>query len=160
MDRVGGGAGYSGNGPPWQIRVGAGMDGARALVRWQDARAMDIERVFGIGDGTPPDLSGLVVNHTKGSSQYDISLQNIAEALAVQVYSRFINHSVGSGTGYLNPDVELSGWTEQITHTVQPTGVLTTEASMRPQPIEISFLSLLDASTRAILMKLPHVEKQ
>lgn len=148
------------NGPIWQIRVGAGMDGGKALVRWVDDRALDIERIFGLGDGTPPNLEGLVANHSKSGNKYDISLQKVAEALAAQVYSRFVDHPIGSAAGYLNPDVTIGGWTEQVTHTVQPNGVMTTDAVMRPQPVEINFTSLLDSSTRAVLLKLPHVERQ
>lgn len=152
------------NGPTWQVRVGAGMDGAKALVRWEDDRAEDIEKLFGIGlvdEADAPNLSGLVTNHdSAGPTGYAISLTQIAYAIAAQIYSRFIDTYEGQGESYITPDIQMGGMLEQVTHKVLSDGQITTHASMRPQPMEVNLLSLLDSSTRAILLKLPHVERQ
>ena len=148
-------------GPTWQIRVGAGMDGAKALVRWLDSRAVDIEALFGIGD-KEPNLAGLVMNHDVAdtSTSKEISLTEIAQSLAAQVYSRFIDGYQGFGVGYMNPDVKPGGRVAHVSHTLTPKGEMYTELQMHESAPEIPYLSMLDSSTRAVLLKLPHVERQ
>lgn len=148
-------------GPTWQVRVGPGMDGAKALVRWSDERATDIEAIFGIGDKVP-DLSNLVMNHiTNGPPKQDaISLQEIANALAAQIYARFADHFEGSGSADMNPDVELGGYVGGVTQELSTRGELTTTVAMKEMLPDLNLMSLLDSSTRAILLKLPHVDRQ
>lgn len=148
-------------GPTWQVRVGAGMDGVRALVRWADDRATDIEAIFGIGDKAP-DFSGLVVNHDTGGSakQPAISLQEFANGVAAQIYARFADHQEGSGEADVNTDVELGGWVASVTHALGTNGTITTAVTMKQMLADMNLYSLFDASTRAILMKLPHVDRQ
>lgn len=148
-------------GPTWQVRVGPGMEGAKALVAWADNRAVDIESIFGIGDALP-NLKGLVVNAEEVNlpGGKAINLNELAKSLAAQIWSRFHDHMEGSGTAKHNPDIAPTGWTGAVAHSLTPTGELITTLNMMGQIQETNLSSLLDSSTRAILMKLPHVDRQ
>jgi hypothetical protein len=148
-------------GPTWQVRVGPGMEGAKALIAWFDDRAPDIEAIFGIGD-FPPDLRGIAINADAVSAPKGavININELAKSLAAQIWSRFHDHEEGSGTAKHNPEIKPTGWTGAVAHSLTPSGELITTLNMAGQIQEMNLSGLLDSSTRAILMKLPHVDRQ
>lgn len=164
-------------GPVKEVLVGPGVETAR--IRWRDDRAKDIERLFGVQDGTP-DLTGLVLNATGKSvaaddavSPEDIelarqvfgvslrigsikgaSLDSIARAIAARVWASYADHAGGSATGDLNVEVRPHGRISAVEHSVAPNGVATTRIGIPAErPPELSFLSLLDSSTRRIILR-------
>ena len=102
------------------------------------------------------------MNHTTNGSpkQEAISLQEFANAVAAQIYARFADHQEGTGEADVNTDIEPGGWIGSVTHQLAPNGAITTGVTMKQQLNDLNLYSLLDASTRAILMKLPHVDRQ
>lgn len=165
-------------GPVKEVLVGPGVETAR--IRWRDDRATDIERLFGIQDGTP-DLSGLVLNATGRSADAaapvapedaealgkvfgmkpfqpgavrGASLDTIARAIAARVWASYADHAGGSATGDLNVEVKPHGRISAVEHTIAPNGVATTRIGIPAErPPELSFLSLLDSSTRRIILR-------
>lgn len=150
-------------GPKWQVRIQPGADGARALIRWLDSRAPDIEKLFGIGDDkTPPNLDGLVMNYdpaVQPGGPQGASLNAIALAVSAAIYSRFTERLEGQATGKIKADMTLDGFMEAITHRVSTQGEATTTLTMARQAVELDMMSMLDSGTRAILLRQPHPEK-
>ncbi len=147
-------------GPPWQVRVGPGQHGAKALVRWLDSRAQDIEAIFGVS-AKEADLSGLVLNHRENAapdSTEAASIDQIARALAASIYAKFADHFEGEATGHLTPAVTFGGFMQELTQEVTTKGEGFTRIRMRDQLPPIDFMSYLDSSTRAILMRQPQAD--
>lgn len=144
----------SGKGPTWQVRVSGGQDGARALIRWSDTRAEDIDKLLGILDGEP-NLDGIVMN---AAPQNDLenqaaSLNEVAKAVAARIWARFADHVEGEITGLLKQDAELDGWVDEIVHQVETTGNAGTTARFPDKGVELDVDSILSSSTRAILRR-------
>ncbi len=148
-------------GPKWVVRVRPGNDSARALVRWADARASDIEAIFGVSDAKPK-IDDLVLN-AKPAADNDnrqaASLNEVARAIAASLYARFTDRFEGQATGHLHSGIELDGWMESITHQVSPRGEGTTMIKLADVPTQLDFRSLLDSGTRAILDRIPQPRK-
>lgn len=138
-------------GPPWQVRVGPGHKGAKALVRWIDSRAADIEALFGVND-KEPSLDGLVLNHKEQAQVGNeaVSLTEIARSVAAGIYARFADHYEGEQRGHLNK-LPFGGWVSELSHIVTTKGEGFTHAKMMDQLPEIPFRAFLDSGTRAIL---------
>jgi hypothetical protein len=152
-------------GPTWQVRVGPGLDGARAIVRWSDGRAPDIEAVLGLSDAVP-DLEGLVLNAKNAVNTADglqaASLNEIARAIAAAIYARFTDHLEGSATGTLMPNSPVfpfGGWMEERVDKVGTKGEVQTEIKMSKDRVDFNLMAYLDNSTRALLMRQPHPDK-
>ena len=143
-------------GPPWQVRVGPGMNGTRAIIPWVDARAPDIEAIFGVGGGKP-NLAGLVLNDQPQAAigQEAASLPAIARAIAAGIYARFADRVAGQTTGDLTPGLVPVGFIGEVMHMIGTDGRAMTAARAEDQLPEINFRSLLDSSTRAVLDRLP-----
>jgi hypothetical protein len=139
-------------GPTWRVRVGAGLPGAMAMIRWVDSRAEDIDKMLGILDG-PPNLEGLVMNAEEQSKlgSQGASLNEIARATAARIYARYADHNEGEITSALTPNARLDGWVDEIIHRIETNGIAGTTARFPDKGHEIDFWSLLDSSTRALL---------
>lgn len=148
-------------GPKWVVRVRPGHDSVRALIRWVDSRAEDIEALFGVTD-KKPQLDDLVLNakpQAKIDNQQSASLVEIARAIGASIYGRFVDRFEGQGTGHLHSGLNLDGWMESITVQIDQRGAGTTMIKMADAPQQLDFRSLLDSGTRAILDRIPQPRK-
>lgn len=143
-------------GPTWTIRIGPGVETAR--VRWIDSRATDIESIFGIGEAAP-NIDDLIINR---GDPADVPGQNgltggslvaIAKAAAARIYASLADRFEGSASGTMNPNVRLAGWMDTVTWELMPNGNFNTRISLPDKGPELDMLSLLDASTRAIILR-------
>lgn len=140
-------------GPTWQIRVGGGMDGARALIAWSDDRYADIEKLFGVQDGEPK-LDDLVLNfQPPRAGKQTASLTTIAKAVAARVWTRYCDRKQGAAEGRLNPDVYVDGWIGSVHHGIDGQGVASTGIALPESLPDLPWYSILDASTRALLFR-------
>ncbi len=141
------------SGPTWQIRVGGGMDGARAMIAWNDSRYSDIEKLFGVQDGDP-NLDDLILNYQKPSGgRQTASLTTIAKAVAARVWTRYCDRYQGAAEGRLNPDVTVDGWVGGVWHAIDGAGVASTGIVLPESLPDLPWYSILDSSTRAILFR-------
>lgn len=142
----------SANGPPWQVRVGPGHKGAKALIRWVDSRASDIEALFGVNKKEPK-LDGLVLNHKEQADlgTEAVSLAEIARSIAAGIYARFADHIEGEQRGHLKAGMPFGGWASEMSHITTTKGEGFTHFKSMDQLPEIPFKAFLDSSTRAIL---------
>lgn len=140
-------------GPTWQIRIGGGMDGARALIPWSDARYEDLEKLFGVKDGEP-NLDDLVLNFEKpiGGKQA-ASLTTIAKAVAARLWTRYCDRYQGAAEGRINPGITVDGWVGGVWHAVDGMGVASTGIVLPESLPDLPWYSILDSSTRAILFR-------
>lgn len=148
-------------GPKWVVRVRPGHDSARALIRWVDSRAEDIEGLFGITD-RKPNLDDLVLNakpQAKIDSQQAASLVEMARAIGASLYARFVDRFEGQASGHLHSALTIDGWMESVTVQVGQRGEGTTHIKMADAPVQLDFRSLLDSGTRAILDRIPQPRK-
>jgi hypothetical protein len=140
-------------GPPWQVRIGGGMDGARAFIPWNDSRYADIDRLFGTEDGKPF-IDDLVLNYQKPTQgKQGASLTTIAKTVAARIWTRYMDRYQGVATGDLKPQMQVDGWIGSVTHMIEAQGVGATVLSLPESLPEMPWYSLLDASTRAILFR-------
>lgn len=139
-------------GPIMEIRVGPNTEVAR--IQWLDSRSTEIEKIFGITEGTP-NLDGLVLNvGDTTDAEKGASLKSIAKARAAAVYASLTDRYEGSMTGYMNGNVTMNGWTDEITHTLKPDGQTTTEVKFPPAVPQMSVMSFLDSNARAAILHL------
>lgn len=141
-------------GPIMQVAIGGGLEGARALIRWDDDRAPDIEKLFGVQEGEP-NLDGLVLNHDKTltGKLSTASLTEISKALAARIYARYADHHEGEASGMLQPNLQLDGWIESLSVQVDNQGAVVSHIRLPEMLPEMPFESLLPASLRAILFR-------
>lgn len=144
----------SASGPVWKVRVNGGQNGARALVRWLDSRAADIEALFGLSD-KKPDLTDLVMNAELVNKKGDQapSLNSIARSIGAKIYSSFADHIQGSGKAMVNRNIEIGGWLDEVSVELDQNGVITTGLRVKEQLPGIDFAAFLDSGTRAILFR-------
>lgn len=143
-------------GPVMQIRIGPQIEVAR--VQWLDDSSAEIDKCFGIGEGTP-NLSGLVINEGAASDLTNgASLNAIAKAAAARLYASLCDRFEGRMAGYMNGGVHPAGWASEIGHTLAPDGVATTSVMMPTQLPQFSIFSFLDSASRQVIMKM--VQKQ
>ncbi len=156
-------------GPKWVVRVRAGADSARAIIRWDDSKAVEIEKIFGIGPPQQPgekppkpNFDGLVLNalpQNKIQADQAASLNEIANAIAASIYARFGDRIEGQATGHLHSGIAIDGWMDEITVQVDQKGVGTAMIKLAQEPTPTDFRALLDSGTRAILDRIPHPGK-
>lgn len=141
-------------GPTMEVRVGAGVEVARVI--WSDVRATDIELALGINDNQAvPNLKGLVINDGPiQDTKFGASLQAIAKARAAEIYASLADRMIGEKQGDMNPDVSPAGFVNQVTHEVGTDGVGSTHISFPKRLPKMTLWQFMDASTRAILMRL------
>jgi hypothetical protein len=157
---LGGSIGPQGTGPVMQIRINPGIETAR--VAWDDNRAEDIERLFGVKEGTA-DLTGLVVNAEDGTQvapepSQAANIDLLSLAVGAQIYAGLIDRLLGEAAGHLSA-LPLQGWAETITHSVDPQGVALTSVDMPEVLPERNFLQELPQSVRTLVLKLAQVPK-
>lgn len=138
-------------GPVMEVRIGPQME--RARVVWDDSRATDIEKVFGVSDGVP-NLAGLVLNEGASSGTTGASLNRIALARATAIYASLTDRYEMEMTGYMNGNVYPAGYGGELTHRIDPQGVATTVLSMPRQVQPMDLRAFLDSSTRQAMDKL------
>ena len=144
-------------GPIMEIRVGANIEVAR--VQWKDDRAVDIERCFGLENGSEttalPNLTDLVINE---GSATDLatggSINLIARAGAARIYSALVDRYEGSMTGYMNGNVKPAGWVSEVEHIYGAQAEATTRVIFPGEIPQMPLASFLDASTRAAIFRL------
>jgi len=122
-----------------------------AKIAWLDSRKDDIEKVFGIGDGTEPDLTGLVLN--EGDSEKGASLNSIALGVAAQVYSEMADHWQGGKSINLQR-IFPQGNLQEVSFQVSTNGEGSTVLDYPEKLEKFDLMAFLDPSTRATIMKL------
>lgn len=151
-------------GPVQEVRIGGGVETAR--VAWLDSRSDDVERLFGLGDGKPAKLAGLVINDSGGAPAgaggggVAASLQGIALAAAARVYTGYADRVLGDAAGKINGQVEPEGWIGQVQHIVTRRGEGFTRLDLPDKVAELKIASLLDPNTRAVVFKLARPGKE
>ena len=138
-------------GPAMEVRIGPQME--RARVVWDDSRATDTEKLFGVTDGVP-NLSGMVLNEGESTGTTGASLNRIAKARAAAVYSSLADRYEMEMTGYMNGNVYPAGYGGELTHRIDPQGVATTSLAMPRQVQPLDLRAFLDSSTRQAMDKL------
>lgn len=141
-------------GPDLEIYVGPNV--LTAKIRWQDSRAADIEACFGLPEGKNaiPNLQGLVLNDGQSGVEQGASLQNVALAVAAQVYAALLDRQQGTQAGILNPNVGIKGYVEEVSHEITPRGAGLTHVSLPGQVPRLTLATFLDSNTRAALFKI------
>lgn len=143
-------------GPEMEIFVGPNKEVAR--IAWNDGKASEIEKVFGLREGEP-DLTGLVLNEGPSTElEKGASLNQIARAEAACVYASLVDRYEGDMTGDMNGGVHLSGWAQSIDHELNADGEMLTRVSFPPQIQKFSLFSFLDSNTRAAILRLAQPE--
>ena len=122
-----------------------------AKIAWLDSKKSEIEKVFSIGDGTEPDLTGLVLN--EGDSEKGASLNSIALAIAAQIYSEGADHYQGAKSVNLQR-AEPDGNLQDLTFQVATSGEGSTVVDYPEKLEKFDLMAFLDPSTRATVMKL------
>jgi hypothetical protein len=143
-------------GPIWEARVKPGYEVAR--VRWLDDRAEDIEKLFGLREGTP-NLDGLVINienPTRGTFERGASLKAIARAVAARIWASLADHWEGGRTGPMYPEPlwQLKGWADRVRNEVNPAGVASGQTTLVEQLPMLDFTTYLDSSTRRLIQRM------
>ena len=147
-------------GPPMDVFIGPNVETAR--VAWRDGRKKTIERALGFDDtgvGTEQeDLSDairdLVVNDTRTTTSFGGSLDILAKAAAARVYAQLVDREMGEAATMINPSAVPTGWLTEVRHVLNPDGSMMTHMTMPPDVQRFNMLAYLDASTRAMVMKL------
>jgi hypothetical protein len=139
-------------GPIMNVFVGAGTETARGA--WMDARATDIEAIFGLPAGAaPPKGDDLIVNSSIGDNSGAASLQSIALGVAARIYALYSDHLEGAATGLMNGDLTVAGWLSRVTHELDTEGKATTKLEFPGQLPKLDLFAFLDSATRAIIMR-------
>lgn len=147
-------------GPVMEIRIGAGVEVAR--VAWNDARRVDIEKIFGLPEGAEgaPNLQGLVINEdATGDLRNGASLNAIAKAAAARIYASLVDRFEGGMTGHMNGQVRPAGWLSEVRHELRQDGETVTVLEMPPQIPQLSLFGWLDSATRQSVLGLVQPEK-
>jgi hypothetical protein len=148
-------------GPVMEYRVGAAVEVAR--TRWKDSDATTIEQIFGITDvGDSPreqaafaqKVQRLTLNEGSTGGKAGASLNQIARARAASIYTSLVDRYEGSMTGYMNGNVHLAGWVNEIQHTLTPKGETYTKVIFRQDLPQMSLFSFLSANERSVVLKL------
>ena len=141
-------------GPDLEIYVGPNV--LTAKIRWSDARAADIEACFGLPEGKNaiPNLQGLVLNEGLSGIEQGASLNNVAQAVAAQVYAALVDRLQGTQGGMLNPNVLLKGYADEVTHELTTRGAGLTHISLPGQVQRLTLSTFLDSNTRAALYRI------
>jgi len=145
----------SANGPAMEIRIQPGT--ATALIAWDDSRSDDIEKIFGVQDGEA-NTDGLVVNKSdggtvRGEASNAVSIDIVAKFVAAAKYIEMSDRMQGSAQGYIR-QINPTGWLETVIHNVLADGQAITTLQMKDRLPAISPTSLMDNSTRRILLKM------
>lgn len=143
-------------GPPMEIRIGANVEVAR--IRWDDAKAVEIERIFGLTDGEP-NLDGLVLNEGPSTNlERGGSINLIARAAAARLYASLADRYEGEMAAHMNGGVHLSGHVGEIVHEYGTRAETVTRVTFPPKIAQMSLLSFLDSNTRAAILRLVQPE--
>lgn len=141
-----------GDGPPWQVRVSPGMLSARFL--WDDGQASLYPEIFGFGQANP-DKAGI-----PESARLDEIWQNsddchqLAQAMAVSVYSMLSDHYEGAQRIHVKSDVSVVGNVAGVQHVLGPKGDLMTTIVLNGEQKTVDSLAYMDPGTRAIILGL------
>jgi len=132
---------------------------AAALVAWNDDRASEIEKAFGIGVANGEDISRAIEPLTlNAAAQVDIgntaaSLNAVAVAYATAAWCAYADHFEGSRETSLRK-VELDGWMSSIEHTKLPDGRMVTRVEFPGARRPVSIFGVMDSGTRRVVLGL------
>lgn len=138
-------------GPDMEIFVGPNV--VTAKVRWSDDAAVEIEKCFGLTPGTP-NLTNLLLNDGPSSPTTGASLNNVAQAVAAQLYAALLDRPQGTQGGHLNPDVKLAGYMDEVSHEIRPDAASITRISLPGRVPRLTLATYLDSSTRNAIYRL------
>jgi hypothetical protein len=116
-----------------------------ARFMWSDAYASQIEAAFGVGGLEEVDLEPLLVNGD--------DVENMAKAIAAEVYASFTNRWQGGMMTMVNPDVEPKGNLLEVAHTVESDGTPHTSFTLPAERARRDAWANLDANTRRIVKR-------
>ena len=148
-------------GPIQELKIGMNIETAR--VPWVESRSRDIEQIFGIGAGdTPPNIEDLILNLGDGTTvkpaDKAASLRAIAHERAARIFAKYMPRFMGSATGRFAPNAVPGGAADEVRHTVNNDGSVTTSVSFPDQVPERDFMAYFDANTRALVFRQPRKE--
>jgi hypothetical protein len=149
--------GIGANGPVMQIK----HDGDTARVAWDDNKAEEIEKKFGLRPGVA-NLDGMIVNASDGPTvveeNFAPNIDSIAIAVASQVYTEYVDRFQGSAQGFLT-EIRPQGWLMEVKHTVDENGEATTQIDLPKSVQAESLASFLPTSMRKVFLKQAQVPK-
>jgi hypothetical protein len=142
-------------GPVMEIRIGPGVETAR--IPWFDGARDRIKSLLGIPEvpDSRPNLDDLIINLDFNSDTGGASLNAIAKAYAARVYAGLCDRMGGQGAGVLAAGTEPAGWVQEVTHAIDPKGPGITIVSLPDKLADMDPRSLMDANTRAHVMRTP-----
>ncbi len=130
-------------GPDAHIHVGAAGGWWTARFAWRDADADKIRGAF-LGKGDYP--KDLLLNREH--------IKHLAEAAAANFYADILDRHEGKVRTPLNPNLEVTGTLDRVSHIIDTRGKASTHATFAPAARETRPMwSLLPASVRAQLLR-------
>lgn len=145
-------------GPMLEIRVGAGLEVARAA--WVDSRKDEIQAAIVTDDARPigPDeqypFADLVTNYNSGGFNGNAaSLTTIARACAARIWHAMRDRQLGGATFGFTPAAQLAGALTEIEHELQMSGTVTTRMSLPGRIEGLDLARYMDASTRRVVFR-------
>lgn len=140
------------SGPTLSVRVGPGVETAR--IPWSDRFASEIFSQFGLG-GDPKPIDSLVVNMDAATSvESGASLNRIALAEAARIYASHADRYRGQAAMRIRPGIEPGGSLSEVVFELDKFGVGTIQLSFPERFDPLNFFTLLDASTRSVILQL------
>jgi hypothetical protein len=140
------------NGPTMEIYIGPNVNTAK--IAWQDDRADDIDRCFGLGSKAEPNLEGLIINAAESNAVVGASIQGTALAAAAQIYSSLIDRPEGQQEGLLTGAQEISGWKDKVVHSLSGAGKLRTGISFPGRIPRLNISEWMDSNMRRAILQL------
>lgn len=145
-------------GPPLDVYVGPGWETAR--IAWVDSQAARIRTALGLesddNDGDVSSLADLVIN-VQGQDAIGTSaasLDAIANAVAASIYAGYADRYEGERTAPVTHKARVTGFVDRVLHRVMPDGEASTKASTMDRQSPLDLMSLMPASTRAVILRL------
>lgn len=135
-------------GPKMQVRVNAAVLTAR--FAWDDGRATDVDRAFGIPNREPDDADEVDIGEPVNKDH----LEAVAKAVAARVYASMAPRYEGVFTVGLNSSIEPRGSIAAVTHLVTPEGAALTRLDIPPLQVPDDLYARLPDSVRKIVMRL------
>lgn len=147
----------SAHGPSIHVRIPASVETAR--VAWQQSRAANIRRIFGLGGLFLDDrsqLAGLVMNDEEqnvlGASA--ASLRALARAAAAAEWAHYPVRVMGARETPLNVALPLVGQIDEIRHGVASNGAAISSIGLAPETFPLDIWSFLDSGTRQVVSRM------
>jgi hypothetical protein len=130
-------------GPPLTIRIPPSV--ATARIPWLDSAADAVDAAMGV-----PGASGGTLPTPINEAQ----LQDVAAAVAAQLWAQDVDRWEGGITLPLDPSLQPAGNAGSISHALQSDGTAVTVVGLPPQPPPVDMLALLSEEARRITLGL------